>query len=60
MNYKGAQVICSDTAPGGCVVVQDGFATAYFQNVAAAIAYLDMTADDQDQNNIRRSKRNVV
>lgn len=48
MLYKGAQVICSDTPPGGCVVVQDGYATAYFQNEAAALAYLDMTSDDQN------------
>ena len=43
MHYRGAVVLCADVAPGGCMVISEG-ATAYFENQAAAEAYLDMTA----------------
>lgn len=43
MHYRGAVVLCADVAPGRCMVISEG-ATAYFENQAAAEAYLDMTA----------------
>lgn len=45
MLYRGANVICSDEPPGRCVVVIDGYATAYFENQAAALAYVDMVSE---------------
>lgn len=51
MLYRGANVICSDEPPCRCVVVIDGYATAYFENQAAALAYVDMCSDSgQSQN----------
>jgi hypothetical protein len=45
MLYRGANVICSDEPPCRCVVVIDGYATAYFENQAAALAYVDMVSE---------------
>lgn len=45
MVYRNCNVICSDTPPGGCVVVCEGYAMSYFKTQAAALAYLDMTAE---------------
>ncbi len=42
MHYRGAVVLCADVPPGRCMVISEG-ATAYFENQAAAEAYLDMT-----------------
>jgi hypothetical protein len=44
MHYRGAVVLCADVPPGRCMVISEGGTTAYFENQAAAEAYLDMTA----------------
>ena len=43
MHYRDAVVLRTDVTPRGCMVISEG-ATAYFENQAAAEAYLDMTA----------------
>ena len=46
MHYRGAVVLCADVEPGRCMVICPEGATAYFENQAAAEAYLDMTAQN--------------
>lgn len=45
MHYRGAVVLCADVPPGRCMVITEN-ATAYFENQAAAEAYLDMTVQN--------------
>ena len=49
MNYRGADIYCSDCEPGRCLVIVGNISPRYFENQAAAEAFVDaVLAHDDD------------